>query len=98
MAASVNGMVVGGVPCGGAAGQIRRGRSKPQAIDGAIRRRGKNIVVHRHVRDGVLKVDVGRDVDAKVAVERVVVNRASGEPAAALPPDMNGVVVIGVSG
>lgn len=98
MTARVNGIVVGGVAGGGAAGQISGGRSKPKGIDGAIGGGGKNIVVHGDVRDGVLKEDVAGHVDAEVAVKRVVINGASAEPAAALPPDMNTIVVISVIG
>src|SRR6266404_7961866 len=96
MAARVNGIVVGGVSGGGAAGQIRGGRSEPKGIDGAVGRRGKNVVVHGYVGDGVLKKDVTRDVNAEVAVEGIVVNGASGELAAALAPDMDAIMVIGI--
>src|SRR6266404_5292238 len=98
MTASVNGIVVGGVSGGGAAGQTRGGRGKPKGVDGASGRRGKDIVVHGDVRDGILKEDMAGHVDAEVAVKSIVINGASAEPAAALPPDMNGVVVIGVRG
>ena len=50
------------------------------------------------MRDGVLKEDVGSHVDAVVAVKSIIINGASAEPAAALPPDMNTVMVIGVGG
>ena len=98
MAARVNGIVVRGISSGGAAGQTRGGRSEPKRIDCASRRSGENVVVHSHVRDGVLKEDVGRYVDPEVAVEGIAVDGASGKFAAALTPDMDAIVVIGVGG
>src|SRR4029077_4710612 len=61
-------------------------------------RRNTDIVVDGNALNGILKEDVGGDVDAKIAVEGVVIDRAAGDGPSILAPQVNAVVMIGVRG
>ena len=98
MASGIHGIVVYGVPRSRSTGQAGGSSLKPDTVNGAVGRSQKDIIEHGHMRDGVLQVDVGRHIDAEVAIEGIVVNRAADKPAAILAPDVNGIVMIEIGG
>ncbi len=96
MATGIDGIVVRGVSDRRTAGHAGRGSGDPNRIDGAIRGSYGDVVVHRDMLHGILQEDVSGNIDAKVAVKGVVVNRAARNCPAILAPKMDAIVVISI--
>src|SRR5882757_273579 len=96
MATGIDGIVVGRVSSSRTAGHAGGCGRDPNGIDGAIRRRHGDVVVHGDMLHRVLKEDMSGDVDAEVAVKSVVVNGPAPDGSATLAPKVDTIVVIGV--
>src|SRR5436305_11009472 len=90
-------------------GSISRGRSarentgsgdatEPESLDGASVGSQKDIVVNGDELDGILKINVASDVDARIAIEDVVINYSIGDDPAVLSPHVQAVVMVSIGG
>src|SRR4029077_14639113 len=96
MIAGVDGIVISGVSRRRPARQAGGGGVKPQRAHHPGYRGHENVVVDRYVLHRILEKDLRGDVVAEIAIEGVVVNSATRDPAAQLAPEMDAVVVIAV--
>ena len=100
MATGADEIIVSAVSGCGAAGQdaCAGNTAKPKRVDSAICRDQEYVVIDRDVLHGVLEIDVAGDVNTRISIEDIVVDRTAGDDAATLPPDMQAVVMVGISG
>ena len=98
VAAGIDGVIVGRVSDGRAAGHAGGRCGDPNRVNRAIRGSYGDVVIHRNVLHRVLKEDVSGNIDAEISVERIVVNCAAAYGSSALTPEVNAVMVVGVRG